>query len=191
MNTVATSAAQGQAAAKVKRRELLPFDHPLHLAAHRFLVEEAYAQDERDFETWLDMLAPTIRYQVPVTTTAARGGRSHKTGEMDHYDEDMFSLRMRVDRLHTNFAWAEDPPSRTRRLLANVCVYADSTESELQVRSYFQLFRSRGDLRSPDLLSGMREDVLLRDAAGTLRLQQRTVTLDESVLRTQNLALFL
>jgi phthalate 3,4-dioxygenase beta subunit len=173
------------------RRTSLPFDHPLHLQAHRFLVEEAHALDARDFDAWLAMLAPEVRYQVPVTSTTTRDGRSQKVGDMDHFAEDLYSLRIRVDRFRTNFAWAEDPPSRTRRFVSNVCTYASSSPNELHVRSYFLLFRSRGDLRGPDLLSGVREDVLLRDADGALLLLQRTATLDESVLRTQNLALFI
>ena len=52
------------------------------------------------------------------------------------------------------------------------------------------LFRSRGDTRAPDLLSAGRTD-LLRETGDGLRLARREITVDESVLRTQNLAVFL
>ena len=59
------------------------------------------------------------------------------------------------------------------------------------------LFRSRGDVREPSLISAGREDLLRRDpcrrvpSAGHWMLARRTISVDESVLRTQNLAIFL
>jgi 3-phenylpropionate/cinnamic acid dioxygenase small subunit len=61
---------------------------------------------------------------------------------------------------------------------------------ELRVQSALLLFRSRGDTREADLLSAERAD-LLRETADGLRLARREITVDESVLRTQNLAVFL
>jgi hypothetical protein len=52
------------------------------------------------------------------------------------------------------------------------------------------LFRSRGDVHEPAVISAGREDVLRR-VGGGLQLARRTITVDESVLRTQNLAIFL
>ena len=65
------------------------------------------------------------------------------------------------------------------------------------VSSNVLLFRSRGDLHPSDLLSIRRVDLLARDApsptgvGGDWLLRQRDITIDESVLRTQNLAVFL
>ena len=167
---------------------VLPFDHPLHLASHQFLVEEAYALDRRDFDAWLAMMAPDIVYRVPVTSTL--GAAAHKEGEMDHFSEDLYSLRMRVARLQTNFAWSENPASRTRHFITNVCSYATPNAEEARVLSSFLVFRTQGDFQGPDLIAGMREDVLRRTPAGT-RLARRVVSLDESVLRTKNLSIFL
>jgi 3-phenylpropionate/cinnamic acid dioxygenase small subunit len=166
----------------------LPFDHPMHLAAHRFMVEEAYAQDRRDFDAWLEMLAPDVSYRVPVTSTF--GANPHKQGEMDHLSEDLYSLRMRVARLKTNLAWTESPPSRTRHLITNVCCYRTEKSDEIRVLSAFLVFRTQGDYQGPDLLAGMRDDIL-RQCGEDLRLVRRVVSLDESVLKTQNLAIFL
>ncbi|MDX6630292.1 MAG: hypothetical protein QOH00_2538, partial [Gaiellales bacterium] len=51
------------------------------------------------------------------------------------------------------------------------------------------LFRSRGDVREPDFVVGERTDVLRR-VEGELRLARREFVVDESVLRTQNMAVF-
>ncbi len=58
------------------------------------------------------------------------------------------------------------------------------------MESALLMFRSRGDTREADLISAGRAD-LLRETGDGLRLARREITVDESVLRTQNLAVFL
>jgi phthalate 3,4-dioxygenase beta subunit len=108
---------------------------------------------------------------------------------MGHFDEDMHSLRKRVQRLATDHAWTEDPPSRTRHFVTNVRTFRHQA-AELRVESAVLLFRSRGDTREPALISAGRTD-LLRETGDGLRLARREIKVDESVLRTQNLAVFL
>ena len=135
-------------------------------------------------------MTPDIRYLMPVRVTTARGAGFDTATGMAHFDEDHYSLRKRAERFATEHAWAEDPPSRTRRHVTNVRCYEGDTADEVIARSNLLLFRSRGDLHDHDLLSATRTDLLRRDG-GALKLARRTVLLDESVLRTQNLAVFL
>jgi len=121
-------------------------------------------------------------------TTARAAGFDSLPG-MAHFDEDIYALRKRVQRLATDHAWTEDPPSRTRHLVCNVRTFRRG-ERELRVESAVLLFRSRGDTREADLLSAGRDDVL-RPTADGYRLARREIRVDESVLRTQNLAIFL
>ena len=167
----------------------LPYGDPAHLAAHQFLVEEAALLDAADYAGWLDLLCEDIRYLMPVRVTTARGAGPGTLAGMGHFDEDMYALRKRVQRLATDHAWTEDPPSRTRHFVTNVRTFRAGA-SELRVQSALLLFRSRGDTREADLLSAGRAD-LLRETADGLRLARREITADESVLRTQNLAVFL
>jgi len=97
-----------------------------------------------------------------------------------------------VQRLATDHAWTEDPPSRTRHFVTNVRTFRHQTGElrVLRVESALLLFRSRGDTREPDLISAGRTD-LLRETGDGLRLARREIIVDESVLRTQNLAVFL
>ena len=167
----------------------LPYGDPAHLAAHQFLVEEAALLDAADFAGWLDLLCEDIRYLMPVRVTTARGAGFDSLAGMGHFDEDMYALRKRVQRLATDHAWTEDPPSRTRHFVTNVRTFRPAAGG-LRVQSALLLFRSRGDTREADLLSAGRTD-LLRETADGLRLARREITVDESVLRTQNLAVFL
>ena len=172
----------------------LPYGDPAHLAAHQFLVEEAALLDAGDYDGWLGLLAGDIRYLMPVRVTTARGAGFDTLPDMSHFDEDMYALRKRVQRLATEHAWTEDPPSRTRHFVTNVrtfrCSALPNGGVEFRVESAVLLFRSRGDTREADLVSAGRSDVLRETGAG-LRLARRLITVDESVLRTQNLAVFL
>jgi phthalate 3,4-dioxygenase beta subunit len=167
----------------------LPYGDPAHLAAHQFLVEEAALLDAADYAGWLALLCEDIRYVMPVRVTTARGAGFDSLADMGHFDEDMYALRKRVQRLATDHAWTEDPPSRTRHFVTNVRTFRDACD-DLRVESALLLFRSRGDTREADLISAGRTD-LLRATADGLRLARRQITVDESVLRTQNLAVFL
>ena len=167
----------------------LPYDDPAHLAAHQFLVEEAALLDAADYAGWLNLLCEDIRYLMPVRVTTARGAGFDSLADMGHFDENMYALRKRVQRLATEHAWTEDPPSRTRHFVTNVRTFRPGA-AELLVESALLMFRSRGDTREADLLSAGRSD-LLRETGDGLRLARREITVDESVLRTQNLAVFL
>lgn len=109
---------------------------------------------------------------------------------MHHFDEDKYSLSQRVARLGTEHAWAEDPPSRLRHFVTNVRTFTGDDEAHLLVESAELLFRSRGDVNDSALMSCGREDVLRR-CGDRWKLARRTIIADESVLRMQNLAVFL
>ena len=171
------------------RPKPLPYTDPAHQAAHQFLVEEAALLDAADYAGWLDLLCEDIRYLMPVRVTTARGADFDSLADMGHFDEDMYALRKRVQRLATDHAWTEDPPSRTRHFITNIRTFPNGS-GELRVESSLLLFRSRGDTREADLVSAGRTD-LLRETAAGLRLARREILVDEAVLRTQNLAVFL
>jgi phthalate 3,4-dioxygenase beta subunit len=130
---------------------------------------------------------------MPVRVTTMRRTGVDQREDMAHFDEDRASLAMRVARLGTDRAWTEDPPSRTRRFVTNVRTFvgelADGQE-ELEVESSLLFFRSRGDVRPAQLVAARRVD-RLRRVDGELRLARRELQVEEAVLRTQNLALFL
>ena len=98
----------------------LPYSDPAHQAAHQFLVEEAALLDAADYAGWLGLLCEDISYLMPVRVTTARGAGFDTRPDMGHFDEDMYALRKRVQRLATDHAWTEDPPSRTRHFVTKI-----------------------------------------------------------------------
>ena len=159
-------------------------------AAAEFLLREAELLDGRRWREWLALMTDDVVYAMPVRVTKERTLEASILTDMDHFRENHFSLRKRIERLETEYAWTEDPPSRTRHFVTNVRVTRGERDGELAVKSYLLLFRSRGDVRPAEVLSAERVDVL-RQVDGGLRLARRTILVDESVLPTQNLAIFL
>jgi phthalate 3,4-dioxygenase subunit beta len=171
-------------------RKTLPFNDVRHLQAHQFLVDEAYLLDAQQYEAWLDNLTDDIRYLMPVRVTTALGAGFDTSPGMAHFDEDKCSLSRRVARFRTEHAWTEDPPSRLRHYITNVRTSAGEDDAHLVVESAELLFRSRGDVNEAALVSCGREDVLRKCGDGW-KLARRIIMVDESVLRMQNLAVFL
>lgn len=153
-----------------------------------WLDREAELLDSGRMEDWLALLTPDVQYVVPVRLTRERGGGADVHAGSPHFLDDMTTLRMRVERLKTEFAWAEDPPSRTRRFVTNV--RPTETTDGVAVRSYLLLYRNRGEDSTAELISAERHDLLRRTSDG-LRLQRREVHIDQSTLGVRNLAVML
>ena len=170
--------------------ESLSFGHELHLEAHRWLVDEAYLLDDQDYDAWMSRIAEDIHYLMPVRVTTALGAGYSTSPGMAHLDENRYSLSRRVARFATEHAWTEDPPSRLRHYITNVRTFRTNNPDEIIVDSAVLLFRSRGDVREAATVSAGREDLLRRIGTGW-QLARRIIMVDESVIRMQNLAIFL
>lgn len=170
----------------------------------QFLFHEARLLDERRFHEWLELFTEDARYWMPVRTTRHPKNSKAiaildkdryeeeelaKEGELAFLDETKKTLEMRVARLDTGMAWAEDPPSRTRHLITNIEVEEGDAANELKVRSYFLTYRNRLETEV-DFFVGQRQDVL-RKVNGDWKIARRTVVLDQNVLLAKNLSIFL
>lgn len=166
----------------VQEQMLLGFE------AEQFLYREAGLLDDRRFDEWLDLLTNDIHYWMPIRrTTQAREIDLEFTrpGGMAFFDDDKEILTLRIERLSVGRAWAEDPPSRTRRLITNVRI--DRVDGdELTVLSNFQLYRTRLNSEE-DSWIGRREDVLRR-VDQKLMLARRHVFLEQTVILSQNMS---
>jgi phthalate 3,4-dioxygenase subunit beta len=169
--------------------EMLPFADPRHLRAFEWAVREAEVLDNRRYRDWLAMLTDDVVYRMPVRVTAAHS-LEDSLSDMHHFDEDRYSLEKRVERFETEHAFTEDPPSRTRHFVTNPRTRLGASEDELVLQTYVLLFRSRLDVREPSWIAAERTDTL-REEGDVLKLARRDIVVDDSVLRTQNLAVFI
>jgi 3-phenylpropionate/cinnamic acid dioxygenase small subunit len=156
-----------------------------------FYIREAWLLDERKLGEWLDLFTDDVLYFMPRRKNVLRREAQReltRLGDLAILEEDKRYLEMRVARLDTGMAWAEDPPSRTRHLIGNLEA-VPLANGEVQARTAFLVYRSHLE-RDHQLLSGCREDVL-RKANGAWKVAKRTIVLDANVLLDKNLSVFL
>ena len=156
----------------------------------QFYYREASLLDSRRFAEWLDLFTDDIRYWMPIRRTRTVNEIEQEftaPGEMAFFDDDREMLQARVAKLETGYAWAEDPPSRTRHHVTNVRIVAAEGE-ELTVESNFLLYRTRLNSEE-DTWMGQRED-RLRKVDGAWKLAGRKIYLDQTVLLSRNLTSF-
>lgn len=180
MSTTDTSIAPELVAAMVRQHQV-----------EQFLYDEAALLDAHDLHAWLDLFTDDATYFMPLRRTRMAHDTAREfTGrdEMAWFNDTKMQLAGRVVKLDTGRSWAEDPPSRTRHLITNVRVTADDGH-ELSVSSNFHTYRTR--LKSEeDSWIGSRNDVLRRTDDG-LRIADRTILLEQTVLLSRNLSTFL
>ncbi|HSF29472.1 MAG TPA: 3-phenylpropionate/cinnamic acid dioxygenase subunit beta [Candidatus Tectomicrobia bacterium] len=169
----------------------------------QFLYREARLLDERRFHEWLELLTDDVHYWMPVRTSrypksskaiAIRDPARYteeelsKEGEVAIFDETKDTLARRIARLDTGMAWAEDPPSRTRHIVANIEVERGETDSELRVYSNFIVYRNRSETEQ-DFYVGARQDIL-QQVEGAWKIARRKIILDQNVLLAKNVSIF-
>lgn len=156
-----------------------------------FYIRETWLLDERKLEEWLDLFTEDVLYFMPRRKNVPRRELHRELtplGDLAILEEDKRYLRMRVARLDSGMAWAEDPPSRTRHLIGNLEVER-LARGEVQAKTAFLVYRSHLET-DHQLLSGARVDVLRR-VDGAWKIARRTIVLDANVLLDKNLSVFL
>ncbi len=159
----------------------------------QFLYAEAALLDQRRYRDWYAHLAEELRYRMPLTFNRLARERDHEYSRDDEsflFDETKASIHVRLKRLETGMAWAEEPPSRTRHMITNVRVESTATPDSFIVHSYFHLYRARLE-RQVDHLVGGRTDIIRRAPTPLgWEIVKRDITLDQSTVLSNNLSMF-
>jgi p-cumate 2,3-dioxygenase beta subunit len=140
-----------------------------------FLYHEAALLDAWCLQEWLELLTDDVIYEIPATDTPDGDARQTLFLIADNASR----VHARVRQLLGKSAWAENPRSRTRRLITNVrlCGITDDT---IQVAANFAVYRLR--LGQMDTYVGRYEYTLvLRD--GALKIRKRKAILDLEALQ--------
>lgn len=148
---------------------------PSRQAVEDFLYKEAALLDEWRLDEWLELLTADAIYEVPPTDVPE--GDSRNT--LFIIADDAVRIRSRVKQLLGKAAWAENPHSRTRRMICNVRVVAAEGENIL-VTANFAVHRMRYEL--VDTYIGRYDYKLVRQG-NDLRIRERRAILDNEALR--------
>lgn len=173
----------------ITERDLARVDHETYYRVVDFLHLEAELLDDRRYNDWVTLFAEDARYVMPLRVTREAQAEWELSPSGRIFDDNRETLGIRISRLNTEYAWAEQPPSRTRHHLSNIRVQPTSTEAEYYVRSNVLVYRSRGDKTTYDLFSAVRQDIL-REGEPTLRIARRHVVLDQSAVSAHNISIF-
>jgi p-cumate 2,3-dioxygenase beta subunit len=129
-------------------------DQALVAAVAQFLYDEAALLDEWRLDEWLALFDPRAgEYVIPAPEDLSDDPST--TLHLVH--DSMVTLSGRITRLKSKHAHAESPRSRTRRQIANVCVWRG--RADLISRSVFNVMRVRGGM--VDHFTGVYEHQLL------------------------------
>ncbi|MGO9452283.1 MAG: aromatic-ring-hydroxylating dioxygenase subunit beta [Candidatus Binataceae bacterium] len=150
-------------------------DLPTRAEVEDLLYKEAALLDEWRLEEWLELLTDDAIYEVPPTDVPE--GDSRNT--LFIVADDIVRIRSRVKQLQGKSAWAENPHSRTRRLITNVRVLGSDGDNFL-ASANFAVYRMRYE--SVDTYIGHYEYRLAREH-GHLKIRARRVILDIEALR--------
>ncbi|QHE73134.1 3-phenylpropionate dioxygenase, beta subunit (plasmid) [Rhodococcus sp. WAY2] len=158
----------------------------LSLDVAQFYYHEARLLDERRYDEWIGLFTSESTYWAPVRVTREGEPDRMKPGELALFDDDYGTLELRVASLSAKSAWAEIPPSRTRRLITNVTATESEVEGQVFATSNFLTFRSRLEATEHTFV-GMREDILVRDGA-SWHILERKILLDHNTFTSDNIS---
>lgn len=140
-------------------------------AVEDFLYAEAALLDAWRLDEWLALLTDDARYHVP--SNDHRGGEPAET--LFLVADDIHRIRARVARLQDRSAHAEQPRSRTRRLIANVRIVGQGA-GEVEVLANFAVHHFRRGARLREYVGEYR--YRLRATPQGLRIARREAVLD-------------
>ena len=154
-----------------------------------FLHLEAELLDGRRYNDWVTLFTEDAQYVMPIRVTREAQAEWELSPSGRVFDDNRETLGIRISRLNTEYAWAEQPPSRTRHHLSNIRVRPTSVDGEYHVRSNVLVYRSRGDKTTYDLFSAERQDIL-REGERSLTIARRHIVLDQSAISAHNISIF-
>jgi len=141
----------------------------------RFLVDEAALLDEWRLEEWLALFTEDGRYLVPSLDLP---DSDHRTA-LFLIADDRRNLVSRVRQLLGRTTWAENPRSRTRRLMTNFRILEAGADS-VTATANFAVWRFQHE--ATDVYVGRYVNILVRGPAG-LMFRERRAILDLETLR--------
>lgn len=162
-----------------------------HHEIEQFVYYEARLLNEERLRDWYDLLDASLRYWCPIRENRFRADQTPELNPVAAalFDETKATIDLRLQRLESGKAWAEDPPTRHIYQITNIETFETDHPHEFEVQSLFTLYRNRSE-RDESTLMGQRKDILRKTGPGTFLIKGRLVLLQQSTLLAKNLSYF-
>lgn len=157
----------------------------LTFEVERFLYHEAQLLDELRFDEWMALMDFDVTYRAPVRITREGSDDVAGDNEMHFFDDEYGELELRLAAAQVGSAWAEIPPSRTRRFITNIRA-TPFEDGSIRAESNFLLYRSR-DESVEHYFAGTRVDRLLR-FEDSFKIRERLILFDRVAFHTDNIS---
>jgi 3-phenylpropionate/cinnamic acid dioxygenase small subunit len=136
--------------------------------AEDLLYSEARLLDDLRHQEWLAMLDENATYWIP-----CNGDGTDPNREISLVFDDKHRLTDRIGRLQSGLAHAQNPPSKTKRLVSNVQI-ENATENTATILSGFILYELR---RGKERVFAGRYEHRLHLVDGTWKIASKKVVL--------------
>lgn len=110
----------------------------LYRSIELFLFKEAELLDSWQLEEWLKLFRPDATYLVPALDEPNKGPQD----SLYLVQDNMVRLGTRVNQMLGRSMWAENPPSRTRRLVSNLQIQSEGKDA-IDIIANFAVYRFR------------------------------------------------
>jgi 3-phenylpropionate/cinnamic acid dioxygenase small subunit len=138
-------------------------------AVERFLYREARLLDEGRFEEWLELFLPDAVYWLP-----AGNGDINPAEHVSIIFDSRHEMTSRVARLRSGHAHAQDPASRTNRIISNVEIDDPLGRGDVAAHCVMALFILT---RHQTVIHSARCRFLLRASGGSWKILEKKVVL--------------
>ncbi|QGA54004.1 aromatic-ring-hydroxylating dioxygenase subunit beta [Sulfolobus sp. E5-1-F] len=154
----------------------------------QFLNKEAELLDNYKFKEWLELWTADAEYIMYSRLNVVSNSVEQQLGSPMIMDNRTL-LEKRVNRLYTEYAWAEIPRSMTRHFVTNVRIDAILNENEVKVLSNVLFYRHKHDNLYHELFSYERSDIL-RKVNGAWKIARREIIPDTNIVLADSLTTF-
>lgn len=166
-------------------------DQGLRAEIQEFQAREIELLQSRQYEQWLNLFTSDLRYFMPIVSVLEKAGEEGSdgpVGKLAYFDDTLETLRLRVQRTDSRFAWTEIPPSRVRYFTQILRIEGSSASGEAVVNCNLIVYQTRLE-RDETFFVGERVDNLRR-VNGDWRISSRKIVIDRSVVPGKNLSIF-
>ncbi|NRB41309.1 MAG: hypothetical protein HRU20_23025 [Pseudomonadales bacterium] len=167
----------------------------------QFYYREARMLDERQFQSWIDLLAPGIEYTMPNRSNCGVDiklknkeeilniDQELSTGLQPHIrDDNLMTLTFRANRPTSGLSMTDNPLTRTRRSISNIEIYKHGHKT-FKVYNNVNMSYSKYE-KDNHQYNFQRQDVL-QVIDGGLKILQRKIIIEWNVITAPTLAMIL